>query len=137
MYLFVPRELPEYIRFLLSGKPVALCRTAIYGDNSVLAAVVRNLRHSNRFAVFFDNVVTDITCDTIEIHGIVEVIDDYGVFPKTDHKVFEALVTIRAVAGLRKNGVYCCRRNVTCLFVGQPRRCLTSRSLEPKQQRNS
>lgn len=134
--MFVLREPLEYVSSVLSGKPVALSGSTIYSDNSILAAVVRNLSHSNRFAVLLNNVVTGIACDTIEIHRIVEVIADYGIPPKTDHKVFEALVTIRAVAGLRMYGVNWCRCNVTCLIVGEQRCSLTTRSLESKQQRN-
>jgi hypothetical protein len=76
------------------------------------------LKHSNRLAVLLDNIVTGIAGNTIEIHGVVKMIADDGIPPKTDHGAFKALLTIRAVAGLRIYGVYRCRRNVTRLLVG-------------------
>jgi hypothetical protein len=75
------------------------------------------LRHSNGLAVPLDNVVTTIAGDTIEIYGIVDLIAGDGIPPKINHKAFEALVTISAVAGPRIYGVYRCPRNVTCPLV--------------------
>src|SRR5215467_15415715 len=79
LYLFIPRKLLEYVCFILSCKPVALCRSTVYCDNSVLTAVVRNLRHSNRLAILLDNVVTHIACNAVEINRIVDAIADYGI----------------------------------------------------------
>lgn len=69
--------------FLFSPKPAALCRGAIYRDNTILAAIRRDLGPEYGFAVFLGNAVADVAGYTIQIHRIVEAIADDADLPDT------------------------------------------------------
>src|SRR5215469_14048225 len=110
-------ELLEGVANILSTKPITLRCTAIYRNHDILAAVSCDLCEEDWLAIFLNNVFANAARNVVEVHGIVEVIPDYGVLPKTREKALEALVSIGVVTGLGINSSYCGAGYITRLFV--------------------